>query len=61
MVYTDMWESLSKHLEEVFKWLKDADFKIKDSKCEVFKSKVHYLGYLVGADGVQPLLEMVRI
>ena len=24
---------------------------------QVFKSKVHYLGYLVGVDGVQPLPE----
>ena len=33
--------------------------KIKCSKCEFFKSKVHYLGYLVGTDSVQPLLEEV--
>ena len=25
----------------------------------ILKSKVHYLGYLVGTDGVQPLLEKV--
>ena len=31
--------------------------KIKCSKCEFFKSKVHYLGYLVGTDSVQPLPE----
>ena len=31
--------------------------KIKCSKCEFFKSKVHYLGFLVGADSIQPLLE----
>ena len=42
------------HLEEVFKWLKDTDLKIKCSKCEFFKSKAYYLGYLVGANGVQP-------
>ena len=35
------------------------DLKIQCSKCEFFKSKVHYLGYLVGADGVKPLLEKV--
>ena len=26
-------------------------------KCKYFKSKVHYLGYLVSVDGVQPLLD----
>ena len=59
MVFLEMWESHLMHLKEVFKWLKDADLKIKCSKCEFFKSKVHYLGYLVGADRVQPLLEKV--
>ena len=57
MVFSEMWDSHLKDLKEVFKWLKDADLKIKCSKYEFFKSKVHYLGYLVGTDGVQPLLE----
>ena len=43
----------------MFKWLQYADLKIKCSKCEFFKSKVHYLGYLVGTNGAQPLLEKV--
>ena len=59
MVFSKTWESHLNHLEEVFKWLQDADLKIKHSKCEVFKGKVHYLGYLVGTDGVQLLLEKV--
>ena len=59
MVFSEMWECHLMYLEEVFKWLKDADLKIKCSKCEFFKSKVHYLGYLTGANGVQPLLEKV--
>ena len=40
--------------------LKHADLKIKCSKCKVFKSKVHYLSYLVGVDGVQPLPEKLE-
>ena len=61
MVFSEMWESHLKHLEEVFKWPQDVDFEIKCSKFEFFKSKVHYLGYLVGTDGVQPLPEKVAI
>ena len=57
MVFSVMWETHLTHLKEVFKWLQDADLKIKCSKCEFFKSTVHYLGYLVGTDGVQPLPE----
>ena len=59
MVFSETCESHLMHLEEVFKWLKDTDLKIKCSKCEFFKSKVLYLGYLVGADIVQPLPEKV--
>ena len=49
-----------RHLEEVFKQLKHADLKIKCNKWKFFKSKVHYIGYLVGVDGVQPLLEKLE-
>ena len=59
MDFSETWESHLRHLEEVFKWLQDVDLKIKCSKCEFFKSKVHYLGYIVGTDSVQPLLEKV--
>ena len=34
-------------------------FENKCTKCEFFKSKVHYLEYLAGINGVQPLLEKV--
>ena len=50
MVFPETWQSHSRHLKEALKWLKDVDLKIKCSKCEFFKSKVHYLGYLVGTD-----------
>ena len=59
MIFPETWENHLMHLKEVFKWLRNADLKIKCSKCELFKSKVHYLGYLVGANSVQPLPEKV--
>ena len=59
MVFSKTWESHLRHLEDIFKWLKDTDFKIKCNKCEFFKTKVHYLSYLVENDGVQPLPEKV--
>ena len=42
------------------KALQEADLKIKQSKCEFFKSKVHYLGYLIGADRVESLPEKLE-
>ena len=59
-IFSRTWEEHLRHMEEVFKQLKHADLKIKCSKCKFFKSKVHYFGYLVGVDGVQPLLEKLE-
>ena len=63
IIFSKSWEDHLEHIEQVFKALQGADLKIKRSKCEFFKSKVHYLGYLVGADRVEPLpkkLEAIR-
>ena len=54
------WKEHLEHLKEVFKALQEADLTIKESKCEFFKSKVHYLCYLVGTDGVEPLPEKLE-
>ena len=59
MVFSERWECHLRHLKEVFKRLQDVDLKIKCSKCEFFKGKVHYLDYFVGTNGVQPLPEKV--
>ena len=60
IIFSKSWEDHLEHLEQVFKGLGGVDLKIKRSKCEFFKSKVHYLGYLVGADGVEPLPEKLE-
>ena len=43
------------HLEEVFCRLREADMKMKHSKCDFFKSKIHYLGHFISAEGIRPL------
>ena len=43
------------HLEEVFRRLRKADLKMKCSKCDFFKSKIHYLGHLISAEEIRPL------
>ena len=45
------------HLEEVFHRLRQAGLKMKHSKCDFFKSEIHYLGHLISADGISPLLD----
>ena len=48
------------HLETVFKRLQDAGLKLKESKCDFFRSQIHYLGHMLSAEGIQPLSREVR-
>ena len=36
-----------KHTEIIFKKLKEAGLKLKESKCDFFKWEIHYLGHLI--------------
>ena len=43
------------HLEVVFSRLQEAGLKMKHSKCDFFKSEIHYLGHLISPEGISPL------
>ena len=43
------------HLEIVFSRLWEAGLKMKHSKCDFFKSEIHYLGHLISPEGISPL------
>ena len=43
------------HLESVSRHLREAGLKMKWSKCNFFKSKIHYLGHLIFPEGISPL------
>ena len=43
------------HLEIVFSHLWEAGLKMKRSKCNFFKSEIHYLGHLISPEGISPL------
>ena len=43
------------HLETVFSQLREARLKMKWSKCDFFKSEIHYLGHLISSEGISPL------
>ena len=43
------------HLEIVFSHLQEAGLKMKRSKCDFFKSEIHYLGHLISPEGISPL------
>ena len=40
------------HLEEVFRWFRQHNLKLKPRKCELFRTKVKYLGHVVTPAGV---------
>ena len=43
------------HLEIVFSRLREAGLKMKRSKCDFFKSEIHYLGHLISPEGISLL------
>ena len=43
------------HLETVFSHLREAGLKMKRSKCDFFKSEIHYLGHLISTNRISPL------
>ena len=43
------------HLEIVFSRLWEAGLKMKHSKCDFFKSEIHYLGHLISPEGISLL------
>ena len=50
-------ETHLQHMRILFQRLREADLKLKDSKCNYFKTHVQYLGHLVSGKGIRPLPE----
>ena len=53
-------EKCMHHLELVFKHLKEANLKLKLSKCPFFKKHLHYLGHLISEQGMQAPCKMCQ-
>ena len=53
-------ETHLQHLREVFQRLREADLKLKASKCNFFKKHIQYLGHLVSGEGIEPLPEKLE-
>ena len=51
LVYSKDANTHLKHLSDVLQKLKKAGLRIKASKCQLFRTQVEYLGFLVG-DGI---------
>ena len=53
-------ETHLEHIRILFQRLRKADLKLKDSKCNYFKTHVQYLGHLVSGKGIKPLPEKLE-
>ena len=60
IIFSQNEEDHLKHIEIIFKKLKKADLKLKESKCDFFKKEIHYLGHLILVSSIQPLPEKLE-
>ena len=61
LIFSKSCEEHLQHLNAVFNRFKTAGLKNKLSKCQFFKTQLHYLGHKISADGLQPLPKKVEV
>jgi len=61
LIYSATWEEHVHHLEQAFWVLLQEQFVLKLSKCTFAQPQVEYLGHLVSAQGVEPVLAKVQV
>ena len=60
LIFSKSWEEHLQHLSTVFNRCKTAGPKIELSKCQFFKTQLHYLGHKISADSLEPLPEKLK-
>ena len=60
LIHSPNIETHLQHIRILFQRLREADLKLKDSKCNYFKTHVQYLGHLVSGKGIKPLPEKLE-
>ena len=54
LVYSPDMETHLEHLRKLFIKLREADFKLKEVKCNFLKKHIQYLGHIVLGKGITP-------
>ena len=57
LIYSPDIKTHLQHIKIFFQRLREADLKLKNSKCNYFKTHVQYLGHLFSGKGIRPLPE----
>ena len=60
LVFSETFDDHLHHLNTVFEKFQKAGLKIKLSKCQFFKTHLHYLGHRISANGLKPLPEKLE-
>ena len=61
IVFSKTFEEHLEHLSAVFYHFKEANIRLKPSKCTFGQAKVTYLGHIISRDGIQPDPEKVHL
>ena len=61
LIFSKSCEEHLQHLTAVIHKFKAAGLKIKLSKCQFFKTQLHYLGHKISAGGLEPLPEKLKV
>ena len=59
LVFSETYDDHLYHLNTVFEKIQKASLKLKLSKCQFFKTHLHYLGHRISANGLEHLPEML--
>ena len=60
IIFSETAEQHLKHIQIVLTRLKQANLKLKKSKCTFFKKELHYLGHLLTTDGIKFQTEKMK-
>ena len=59
IIYSSTWEEHLQHLSDVFQRIQQAGLVINAKKCQLVRSEVKYLGYVIGGGEIRPQLDKI--
>ena len=60
LVFSESEEEHLKHLKIIFEKFRNADLKLKLSKCQFWKKEIEYLGHLVSQEGIKVMPDKIN-